>query len=295
LLVFDIQDLGARPYTYVSTLKLVLEAAAQSDVAVIVADRPVPLPNVIDGPVTDPRFSSFVSLVPAPLSYGMTPGEMALWLNRRLRLGVDLRVVRMAGYRRQAWPGRDWPPWVPPSPAIRSWECGRCFPVTVCFEGIGSVNHARRTQRAFQAIGAPWIRGAEVVDRLSDLHLPGVRFARRRYNPNPKEKPMHFLDGVRMEVTDPDVLRPVLTGISMVWVLQELYGKALVWAKASSRPEFFDKLLGTDAVRCALLDGESPLCIAARWQPALRAFSKTRGRALLYRAEEPNRKIAKDA
>lgn len=139
VLVFDLHDLGARPYTYVSTLLYALEAAAENGKGVIVTDRSIPLPRVIDGPMLDPAFESFVGAVRTPVAYGMTPGETALFLRDDLGLPLDLRVAPMQGFSRDAaWPSRAW---IPPSPAIRSWSCAACFPATVFFEAVPAVDH----------------------------------------------------------------------------------------------------------------------------------------------------------
>ncbi|MEI6969919.1 MAG: DUF1343 domain-containing protein [bacterium] len=281
-IVFDIQDIGARPYTYVSTLRLVLEAAAKAGKRVIVADRPVPLPCVVDGPMTEDNCSSFVSLIPSPMAYGMTPGEAATWLVKTLRLDLHLEVAPMSGYTRQ--PGRDpgWPPWIPPSPGIRAWESAMCFPATVCFEGLGAIDHGRATNMAFQVIGSEWMRGGDVAGYLSGLKLPGVMFYPHNYVPCAVDSGTAMLDGIRMTITEPGRFRPVRTAVSIIHCLQDLYGRRRVWATGKSRPEFFDKLFGTTSVREALLDGEDGATIAARWDAALAAFRSARKPCLLY-------------
>jgi len=280
VLLIDLQDIATRCYTYVSTLQLALEAAAENGLPVVVADRPIPLPNGVDGPVTDRRFSSFVGLADTPLAYGMTPGETAQWIAAHLGLTINLSVVRMTGYRRQ--PGRDaaWPTWVPPSPAMLSWESARCFPATVCFEAIPAVDHGRGTNLPFQLVGAPWIRGADLAEALNDRRLPGIRFHPHRYDCTPRQPTPRVVQGVRLTVTDPDRFLPALTAVSLVETLQRLYGRRRVWR--ASRPEWFDKLFATDTVRKALLDGESADRIAAAWQPGLRRFKQSRRQALLY-------------
>jgi len=149
-IVLDLQDLGARCYTFVSTLRYVLEAAASARKQVIVADRPIPLPRVVDGPMLDERFSSFVGCVRAPLHYGMTPGETAAWLKHALALDLDLKVAPMKNYCRQSRRGPDWPPWIPPSPGIRSWETGYCYLATVFGEALPAINIGRNSNLAFQ-------------------------------------------------------------------------------------------------------------------------------------------------
>lgn len=281
-LVFDLQDLGVRCYTYVSTLRYTLEAAAEAGREVIVADRPIPLPRTVDGPLTQEECRSFVSLIDAPLSYGMTPGETALWLKARLGLSLELRVAKMAEYRRDAGRGADWPPWAPPSPAMLSWESAMCYAATVCFEGLGAVDAGRATTLPFQLVGAPWTRGEELAEALNARALPGVRFYPHRYDSRPRDPKPRMLDGARMAVVEPHRFRPALTAVTLVRTLMDLYGKRRVWARLSARPDFFDKLFGTRAVREALLDGEAPAAIAARWEPELARYRAEREKALLY-------------
>jgi uncharacterized protein YbbC (DUF1343 family) len=283
-LVFDLQDLGVRAYTYVSTLRLVLEAAAENGKEVIVADRPVPLPRVVDGPVAEPRSMSFVASVDLPLCYGMTPGETALWIKRRLGLDLGLSVARMAGYGRGPGWDPDWPPWIPPSPSIVSWESARCYPAAVAFEGLVSVDHGRGTPMPFRVFGAPWMRSAEVIELLDDLRLPGTAFHAHRYC---AARPPHgglTLDGVRITVTGPHSFRPALTAVSIAYALQRLYGRKRVWAIPPERAGFFDKLMGTPSVREALLDGEHARAIASRWAGPLAEFRRGREECLLYSA-----------
>ncbi|MBM4143269.1 MAG: DUF1343 domain-containing protein [Lentisphaerae bacterium] len=278
-LLVDLQDLGVRCYTYVATLRRVMEAAAAAGKQVVVLDRPVPLPNVVDGPMPRPAHMSFVAAVPAPLCYGMTPGETALWLRATLELDLDLRVIAMQGYARQ--PGWDagWPPWIPPSPAIVSWESARAYPALVFAEGLVSLDCGRGTPLPFRVFGAPWMRGTETAESLRGLRLPGVAFEPHLYCPAGRSAP---LAGVRLSVTDPDRFRPVRTAVAIVGVLQALYGRDRVWRVPPERAAFFDKLMGTPEVRQALLDGEDARTIAARWRFAQSAFRRARGRCMLY-------------
>lgn len=278
--VFDLQDLGARPYTYVSTLRYLLEEAARYGTLVIVADRPIPLPRVVDGPMLDPRFESFVAAVPAPVSYGMTPGETALWIKRTIVPQVDLQVAPMRNYHRDPARAPHWPPWVPPSPGIRSWESAACYAATVFGEALPALDYGRGTGLPFQLIGAPWMESLPVCERLSAMRLPGVSFHPHPYQ-SASEK-AGLLNGIRLVVTRPGIFRPVLTGLSMLHVLEALYGRRRLWKAPGTRPDFFDKLMGTDTVREALLDGEPPRRIEATWHRGLREFNKAREAVLLY-------------
>ncbi len=281
VIVFDLQDLGARPYTYVSTLRYVLEAAAENDKAVIVADRPVPLPQAVDGPLPKPGFDSFVAMIPAPVAYGMTPGETALWLRATLGLHVYLRVAPLRGYRRDAFTG-GWMPWIAPSPAIRSWACAAGFPATVFFEALPAFDHARRTEQAFQRVGAPGLDAAEACRRLDALGLPGARFRPVAYDPLAGACAGRMIPGVELQLTDPAVFQPARTGVALICVLQALCGAAMLWEHPDARPAFFDQLMGTDVVRRMIQAGAAPDAIAAVWEPEITAFQKLRHRFLIY-------------
>ncbi|HOW97018.1 MAG TPA: DUF1343 domain-containing protein [Kiritimatiellia bacterium] len=278
--VFDLHDLGARPYTYVSTLRYVMEAATDNGKAVIVADRPIPLPRVVDGPMLDPAFESFVGFVRTPVSYGMTPGETARFLREDLCLDLDLFVAPMRGFSRNAPSptGR----WIPPSPAIRSWACAAGFPATVFFEALPSLDHGRGTDQAFQVVGAPWLDALALADGLARHPLPGVRFEPCSYRAEGAALKGLEVRGIRLDITDPAAFRPVQSGVTLIAILQELYGPEALWDAPGARPEFFDKLMGTDAVRRALLDGAAPEAIAAGWPKRQIAFLETRQASLRY-------------
>ncbi len=278
-IVVDLQDLGARCYTYATTLRFLLEQAAALGKDVIVADRPVPLPRVVDGPMLDPAFESFVAGIPAPLSTGMTPGETALWLKRALSLDVNLRVARMAGYARDAARGAGWPPWIPPSPGIRAWEAGQTYLATVFAEALPALDVGRGTALAFQVVSAPWMKSRALREWLEARRLPGVSFHPHPYR---ADNAAAVRDGLRLAVHDPHAFRPVETGVTILAGVQALYGPARLWRAPGTRPAFFDALCGTDAVRRALQAGEEPGRIAARWRPARRAFETARRACLLY-------------
>ena len=284
VLVYDVQDLGARPYTYVSTLKLVLEAAAACRKPVVVADRPVPLPRSCDGPALDRRCESFVGCVPTPMQYGMTPGETALWLRSALALGLDLHVAPLDNYARCGVPHAHWPPWVPPSPRIRSWESACLFTATVAGEALPALDYGSGTDLAFQSLAAPWLDAAGALSALEPLALPGVRFEPFAADGKSGRYAGTRLAGLRLRVSDYASFRPVRTCVSILSTLQALHGRDRLWAVEGTRPEFFDKLFGTPAVREALLDGETGAQIAERWQPDLDRFIEARAPFILYPA-----------
>ena len=282
VLVYDVQDLGARPYTYVATLKLVLEAAAACRKPVVIADRPVPLARSADGPALDRRCESFVGCVPTPMQYGLTPGETALWLRFALALDLDLNVATLDRYSRCREPHPDWPPWVPPSPRIRSWESACLFTATVAGEALPALDYGSGTELSFQLLGAPWLDAAATIAALEPLALPGVGFEPQAYEGKTGRYAGARLAGLRLRVTDYASFRPVRTCVAILSTLQALYGRERLWAAEGTRPDFFDKLFGTATVREALLDGETGAQIANRWRPDLDRFLAARAPFILY-------------
>lgn len=281
VLIVDLQDLAVRCYTYVSTLRYVLEAAAERGLGVIVADRPVPFQNTVEGPVTSPGFESMVAHVHLPMIYGMTPAESAGWISEHYQYDLDLKLCRVAAYRRRDEQPRYTPTWIPPSPAITSWETAWCYPMTVFSEAIPAIDCGRGTRLPFQVFGASWMKGPAVAVRLNEMNLPGLRFHSHIYTAAISPYKDQLLSGVRIAVTESARIRPVKTSLSILACLQEQYGKRRVWSK-SSRPDFFDKLYGTDEVRIALQDGASAEDIAETWKPGISRFRRSRKRHLLY-------------
>lgn len=282
LVVCDLQDLGARCYTYLASLANMLEACALQGVAVIVADRPVPLPNVIDGPLLDPAEASFVAPINVPLCTGMTPAEAARWIVADRKLDLDLRVAPMRGWQRGGRRGIDWPDFVPPSPGIRTWESGQTYLATVFSEALPGIDVGRGTQLAFRLLGAPWLCAETFCGCLRALRLSGVTFNPYRYVAGVSPYAGIELDGIRLSVTDPDTFRPVTTSVCMLHEMRRLYGLKRIWRHAGVRPEWFDKLYGTTAVRRALVTGVAPQEIVSAWQPDQRGFRVSRAKILLY-------------
>lgn len=271
-LVFDLQDLAVRCYTFVTTLRYVMEACAEQGKALVVCDRPVPLPNVVDGPMPIPACESFVAGVPVPLVYGMTPGESARYLRQALKLDLDLRVIPMRGYRREARRGA-WGPWISPSPGIRYWETAWTYPITVFTEALPALDCGRGGTEPFQVLTAPFMEAEPLARALNAKRLPGLQFV-PYWNRNP---------GVRLHVTRPDDLRPAAAAVQILGVLQQSYGKATLWDAPGTRREWFDKLMGQTAAREVVEAGRSAGRAVTSWAAGLRAFARARAEALLYR------------
>ena len=278
ILLIDLQDLGYRPYTYVSTLFLALQAAAKRRMPVVVADRPIPLPHMVDGPMLEENFTSFVGLVPVPFCYGMTPGETARWIQQELLPDLELTVLPMEGFSRRKIGRWHSGPWVSPSPSIRSTETAVVYPATVAFEGLPHIDHGRNTTMPFQLLGAPWFDPAALVDCMVERGLPGVSFHPHLYVPLPGKKPV---PGVRLTVIDPSVFRPAKVMVHLLDAITRLYGRRRVWMHPQARPDFFDRLMGTDHVRKSIMAGDDPEAILQTWENP--RFVKQRKKVLLYR------------
>lgn len=277
MLLIDLQDLGVRCYTYLSTLCETLAAAAGTKLEVVVADRPVPLPNRCDGPMLDPAFESFVGRVRTPLLTGMTQGESARWFVRSQGLDVDLRVAEMTGYRRGARRGSGWPAWRPPSPAIRSWACATAYPATVWTEALPALDACRGGQQAFRVLGAPEVHAGRWIRDLRRADCPGIEFRTARFLSRRR-----IWTGARLVVTDPDAFAPVETAAHLLASLERRLDTGSLWSRAGTRPDLFDRLAGTDAFRRDLIAGTPVERIAAGWRRDRADYESQRDGALLY-------------
>ncbi len=273
VLLFDLQDLGVRCYTYSATLRNCLEAAAENRKAVIVLDRPIPLAGVVDGPLPEEQFMSFVAAIPTPFCYGLTPGQTAPWLCEKLKLDLDLRI---APFRGTPPPGR----WLPPSPAIRSPAHALAYPSIVLFEAFPALDVGRKTEHAFQGLEngieltpKDWKEICEEVSRqLSVVRCRPATDHTPRTTDTGGVQVEPLAAGLRVRVTALANYRPALLGLALVQAVQQVWGVENLWHQHGARPEWFDQLLGTDRIRLALLAGATPADIAAAWAPGLAAF-----------------------
>lgn len=279
-LLFDIQDIGTRYYTYVYTMALAMEAAGEADISFIVLDRPNPIGGRhVQGNVLDPAFASFVGRYPIPMRHGMTPGELARLFRSALGVDVDLHVVPAEGWRRNMLFPDTKLPWRAPSPNMPDLESALHYPGTCLFEGT-NVSVGRGTDRAFQWIGAPWIDGERLARRMRGYDLPGVAIHPVRFTPSePGDDKFDGLEveGVRLKVTDPDRYDPTRTGIALLVEARQLSGDQWRW-----REEHFDRLAGTDQLRRGIDEGMDPDALTATWEGMLGQFNDLRRAFLLY-------------
>lgn len=286
VLVIDLQDVGARYYTFIYTMALAMEACGELGKGVIVVDRPNPIGGqAVEGNVLNPAFQSFVGLHPLAIRHGLTTGELARYFQRECGIACDLEVISMKGWKRAEYFEETGLPWVFPSPNVPRVETAVVYPGLCLLEGT-NVSEGRGTTLPFELSGAPWIRPEELVERLDDLCLPGVRFRPLHFQPTFHKWAQQLIGGVQIFVTDRSVYRPFLTGIALVKLYRELGGDRFKWNDPPYEYEYtllpFDILCGTDLVRRQLEDGSSLAEIQAAWQSDLERFREKRQRYLLY-------------
>ncbi len=269
-IVIDLQNIPARPYTYLATMLNVMESAAETGLHVIVADRPVPLPNTVDGPPLKQGFQSFVAPTSLPMAYGMTPGETAIWLARTHKINIRLKVARMTGYHREEYAQTGWPIWVKPSPAITSWDAALCYLTTLASEAIPVLSNYRNESLSFQAITTPWLKAEAVCSEITPVR--GVHF-----------HPIAENRTILIEVSSPTTYKPAKAAVSLLCAIQKVHGKAKLWKCKDARPEFFDKLFGGTSTRLALQNSRSANQISATWRSGIRRFQRERRAVLLYK------------
>lgn len=279
ILLFDIQDVGTRVYTYQATMAYAMQACADSDIEFVVLDRPNPIGGaVMEGPVLEyPKHSSFVGLYSYPLRFGMTMGELARLFNEKfLQKPCRLTVVPMEGWHRDMDFDASGLPWVAPSPNMPTVDTAVVYPGQVFFEGT-NVSEGRGTTKPFEFFGAPWIDGHKLAARLNALSLPGVSFREQWFTPVFSKFKGELCGGSQIHVADRALYRPLETTLNILAVLRELYPKDFAF-----HPEYFDKIMGTDRIRLALEKGTPVSEIAASWKSELDAFEILRKPYLLY-------------
>lgn len=282
VLVFDIQDIGARFYTYVYTMSLAMEAAAENGKRFVVLDRPNPITGShVGGPILEPELASFVGLFPIPVRHGMTIGELVRMFNGQgwLAGGVkaDLAVVPMEGWRRPMWYDRTGLRFIKPSPNMPDLETAVIYPGLCLLEGT-NVSEGRGTDTPFRQFGAPWIDSNRLAERLNGLNLPAMRFGPTQFTPTSSKYAGQPCNGVRIVTSDRDRLEPFYSGARIVEEICRMYPAQFEW-----RSGHFDRLCGTSKVRQAIASGQSLEKLRSQWQADLEAFHRIREKYLIYR------------
>ncbi len=275
-LVFDMQDVGARQYTYITTLGYALEAAAEAGTEVIVLDRPNPITGArVEGPVLEAEVESFVGYHPLPVRHGMTVGELARMFNAERRLGARLSVVRMDGWHRSLWFDETGLPWVNPSPNIRNLDQAVLYPGIVLLEWLAGFSVGRGTDTPFQFVGADWIVGNDLANELRQAAVPGIRIYAKRATPRTAVFSGTTIDGVQFSVVDRNAFRPTEFGLALAAALRNLYP-----GKANFSQSL--KLIGDRTVVRSLDLGHGSAALTEHLAQRLNEFRARRHRFLLY-------------
>ncbi|MFJ7469598.1 exo-beta-N-acetylmuramidase NamZ domain-containing protein [Peribacillus frigoritolerans] len=279
VLVFDIQDVGTRYYTYIYTMAYAMEAAKENDIPFIVLDRPNPQGGEsVDGPVLEPEFSSFVGLYPIPLKHGMTVGELATLFNEEFKIGADLKVIKMKGWKRDMDYDDTGLPFVLPSPNMPTVSTTFVYPATGLIEGT-NVSEGRGTTKPFELIGAPYINSDELAGKLNALRLPGVKFRAASFTPTFSKHAGKLSHGVEVYITDREEFKAVPTGLHIIKTIQDLYPGDFEFLAANN----FNLLIGNGWVMSRIKEGSSVNEIMKEYQVKQDAFKKVRKNYLLYK------------
>ena len=275
-LVYDIQDVGARFYTYITTLGLCMEEAAKNKLRMVVLDRPNPITGRrIDGPLADLDRLSFVAYRPLPVVHGMTVGELARFYNGEGRLGCDLVVIPMEGWHRSMWWDETGLTWVNPSPNLRNLTAATLYP-GVCLLESTNVSVGRGTDRPFEIFGAPWIDGRKLATALNAANLPGLRFIPFEFIPTDNKFKGQKCRGVHILLTDREAFAPVRSGLTFAWTLKKLHG-------GTFEMDAMIRLLANARALEALQQTNRPETLPDLWKAPLAGFAELRAKYLLYR------------
>ncbi|MGD9347634.1 MAG: DUF1343 domain-containing protein [Candidatus Aminicenantes bacterium] len=279
VLVFDMQDVGTRIYTYIATMAYAMQASADYKKHFIVLDRPNPINGIdIEGPVLEyPEYSSFVGVYPIPVRHRMTVGELALFFNANfLARETQLTIIPMQGWERSMWFDETLLPWTNPSPNMSSLDTAIVYPGQVFIEGT-NVSEGRGTEKPFEIFGAPWIDGSRLVNALNNLKLPAVKFQSVCFTPLFSKYMGKVCEGVQIHVTDRNRFRPFLTSLYIIQTIMDMNTEHFMF-----HTDYFDKIMGSPKVREALEEHQDIPGIIERISPDLDAFRDFSKSSLLY-------------
>lgn len=267
VIVYDLQEVGGRTWTYVSTMALSMQAAKRKGIPFVVLDRPNPIGGeIVEGAQLDPKFKSFVGMYAIPARHGLTVGELALMFNDRFGIGAELMVIRADNWRRSQWFADTGLPWVNPSPNLRSPAALMSYPGTVYFEGT-NLTEGRGTDRPFEQIGASWLNAPDVVRVMNERRLPGVRFEAITMPvlPTAAKFKGQTIPGIRYAITDREAYRPVRTTLLLIDEIKRQHPRDFAWGPS------IDRLTGSDKVRAAIDGGTLP-ALLDQWDREAAAF-----------------------
>jgi len=275
-LVYDIQDVGARFYTYISTLGYCMEACAKQKIRMVVLDRPNPITGlIVDGPLADKASLSFTAYAELPVAHGMTVGELARFYNEELGINCDLVVVPMEGWRRTMWFDETTLTWVNPSPNMRNLTQALLYP-GVCLLEACNVSVGRGTDQPFETFGGPWIDGVRLAGALNSVNLSGLRFVPIEFTPKSSKFANQKCGGVYIVVTDRAAVEPVRAGLAMAFYLNKLF-------PGDFQSQLVGRLLANAEVLKSLQKTGDPSTLSDLWRSPLQSFKEARERHLMYK------------
>ena len=288
VLVYDIEDVGVRQYTYESTMTHAMEAAAEKKIPIVILDRPNPVTGrIMEGNILEPGFETFVGIHQVLSRHGMTMGELARMYNAERKIGADLTVIPVEGWTRNLWRDQTDLPWVNPSPNLRSLDAEISYPGTVFFEAV-NVSEGRGTNAPFEQIGAPWLDNAKLVAEMNALNLPGIKFSaldipvdstsRRKYAGE-------TLKGVRFQITDRNTYRPLATSLIMIEKIKQMHPDKFEWRGANQRDPgliTIERHGGTKKLKEAI-DNGTVSALLKQWEQDQAKFAQMRAKYLLYK------------
>jgi uncharacterized protein YbbC (DUF1343 family) len=285
-MVIDLQDIGARIYTYIYTMANCLRACARHGVDVIVCDRPNPIGGIaVEGPMLAAGNESFVGQFPIPMRHGMTIGELARFFNEHFAINAPLEVVAMEGWTRSMYFDATGIPFVMPSPNIPTLDSAIVYPGTVLFEGTNA-SEGRGTTRPFELVGAPWVEAEKFAQDMNARRLPGVHFRPAVFEPTFQKHAKQACGGCQIHVLDRAAFKPVLVGAALIDQIRAANPKEFAWRQPPYEYEHdkepIDILAGSPALRIAIDAGERAEALAAIWEREIRPFEEVRARYLLY-------------
>ncbi|MDW7972650.1 MAG: DUF1343 domain-containing protein [Thermodesulfovibrio sp.] len=286
LFIVDLQDVGARYYTFIWTMALCMEVCEELGIPFLVLDRVNPIGGeIIEGPLLNPNFSSFVGLHPLPIRHGMTIGEIALYFRDKFYPKLDLTVIPLKGWRRIQWFDETGLPWVMPSPNMPTPDTATVYPGMCLLEGT-IISEGRGTTRPFEIFGAPFIEPEKLVKRLKDFKLNGVIFRPLYFTPTFNKFSGELCGGAQIHVTDRKKFKPFKTAVAILIAICDLYPNIKLWRKPPYEYEFeklpFDILAGSDRLREEIEKGVSLKDMESWWEKEVLNFEKIRKQYLLY-------------
>ncbi|MFA6450352.1 MAG: DUF1343 domain-containing protein [bacterium] len=285
VLVFDVQDVGTRVYTFIYTMALAMQACGRAGKRFVVLDRPNPIGSAVSGNILEPAFTSFVGLYPIPMQHGMTVGELALLFKAEFGVACDLAVVPMEGWRRDMQFEETGLPWIMPSPNMPTPDTARVYPGGVIFEGA-NISEGRGTTRPFELIGAPWVDPHALAVKMNSFNFTGVFFRECWFEPTFHKWHGERCGGVQIHIQDPAAFPAYFACVRLLAEIRAQSPDRFAWKQPPYEYEYdklpIDLIFGTDKIRLAIESGDDLCGLETSWRTELDSFLELRSKHLLY-------------